>query len=187
VLPGNFGDDAKIVWDTLNVGLDRGLRRLRRRAIAGWLSGTMGSHLRRASCSNVAARYVLGDWQLSSIIQAQSGRVFSERVGQDLNNDGNIANERVPFAPRNGLRLPTFATLDLRLAKDIPLWHDSRFRLKLIGEAFNLTNRTNTTGQNGVRYNVNVANFEFRPNSAYLLNTAAGDPRIVQLALKITF
>lgn len=66
-------------------------------------------------------------------------------IGQDLNNDGNIANERVSFAPRNGIRLPAFATLDLRGTKDVPLWPESRVQLKLIGEAFNLTNRTNIT------------------------------------------
>ena len=77
--------------------------------------------------------------------------------------------------------------MDLRLAKDIALWRDSRVKLKLIGEAFNLTNRTNITGKNGVHYNANLTTFEFRPNAAYLLDTAAGDPRILQLALKITF
>ena len=104
-----------------------------------------------------------------------------------MNNDTNIANERVPYAPRNGLRLPAFATMDLRVAKDIALWREGTVKLKLIGEAFNLTNRTNITGRNAVRYNVNLTNFEFRPNSAYLFDTAAGDPRILQLALKIVF
>jgi hypothetical protein len=185
VLPGNGADDAKIIWDTLNIGLDRGLgdSDVRHRWV---MSGTWdiayGDKL-----ANAAARYVLGGWQLSTIVQAQSGRVFSERVNVDVNNDSNVANERVPFAPRNGLRLPAFASGDLRLSKDIALWRDSRVKMKLIGEAFNLTNRTNVTGKNGVRYNVNLTNFEFRPNAAYLFDTSSGDPRILQLALKIMF
>jgi len=185
VLPGNFGDDAKIAWDTLNIGLDRGLgdSDIRHRFV---LSGVWDIFYANRM-ENAAARYVLGDWQLSSIFQASSGRVYSERIGQDLNNDGNVANERVPFAPRNGLRLPAFTTVDLRVSKDLALWKERRVRLKLIGEAFNLTNRTNITGKNGVRYNVNLTNFEVRPNSLYLAETAAGDPRIVQLALKLVF
>jgi outer membrane receptor protein involved in Fe transport len=185
VLPGNFGDDSKIVWDPLNIALDRGIgdADIRHRWV---FSGVWDiGYANRAA--NPALRTLLGHWQLSSIIQAQSGRVFSPRIGQDLNNDGNIANERVPFAARNSLRLPAFVTLDLRLAKDIPLWRDSRVSLKLLGEAFNLANRANITGKNAVQYNVNVANFEFRPNAAYLFDTTAGDPRILQLALRLTF
>jgi len=185
VLPGNFGDDAKIVWDPLNISLDRGIgdADIRHRWV---LSGVWDiGYANRAG--HAAVRTVLGHWQLSTIIQAQSGRVFSPRIGQDLNNDGNIANERVPFAARNSLRLPAYATVDLRLAKDIPLWRDSRASLKLLGEAFNLTNRTNITGKNAVRYNANLTTFEFRPNSAYLFDTTAGDPRILQLALRLTF
>ncbi len=185
VLPNNGGDDAKIAWDTLNLGLERGLgdSDVRHRWV---MSGVWDINYAR-KLDSAAAKLILGDWQLSSIVQAQSGRVFSRRIGQDLNNDGNLANERVPFVGRNTLRLPAFATLDLRLSKDIPLWKESRVKLKLIGEAFNLTNRSNITGRNGVQYNVNLTNFEFRPNSAYLFDTAAGDPRIVQLALKLNF
>ncbi len=185
VLPGNFGDDSKIVWDPLNISLDRGLgdADIRHRWV---FSGVWDiGYANRAA--NPAVRTLLGRWQLSSILQAQSGRVFSPRIGQDLNNDGNIANERVPFAARNSLRLPAFATVDLRLAKDIPLWRDSRASLKLLGEAFNITNRVNITGKNAVRYNANLTNLELRPNAAYLFDTTAGDPRILQLALRLTF
>ncbi len=136
---------------------------------------------------NAALRTLLGRWQLSAILQAQSGRVFSPRIGQDLNNDGNIANERVPFAARNSLRLPAFVTADLRVSKDIVAGGERGVMLRLMGEAFNLANRANITGKNAVQYNVNLANFEFRPNAAFLHDTAAGDPRILQLALRLTF
>jgi hypothetical protein len=127
------------------------------------------------------ARYILGDWQLSSIIQASSGRVYSDRIGQDLNNDGNLANERVPYAPRNSLRLPAFATIDLRVAKDVPLWREARVRLKLIGEAFNLT-RSNEHYRTTVFATHGPRKLRIR-RPAYLFDTSAGDPRILQLAL----
>ncbi len=185
VLPNNGGDDAKIVWDTINPKLDKGLgdSDIRHRFV---FSGVWDiNYLDRLN--NAAARYVLGGWQLSTIMQAQSGRVFSERVNVDVNNDGNIANERVPFAPRNGLRLPKFMTYDLRISKDVAVLPENRLRIRLIGEAFNLFNRANITGQNGVRYNVNLTNFQFRPNAPYLFTTSTGDPRILQLAVKIIF
>jgi hypothetical protein len=185
VLPNNGGDDAKIVWDTLNPRLDKGLgdADIRHRFV---FSGVWDiNYLDRSG--NVAVRYLLGGWQLSTIAQAQSGRVFSERVNLDVNNDGNINNERVPFAPRNGLRLPKFVTYDLRVSKDVAVLPENRLRIRLIGEAFNLFNRANITGQNGVHYNVNLANFQFRPNAPYLFTTATGDPRILQLAVKIIF
>ncbi|MBL8233661.1 MAG: hypothetical protein JNL98_34510, partial [Bryobacterales bacterium] len=117
----------------------------------------------------------------------QSGRVYSPRINLDLNNDGNIANERVPFAARNSLRLPSFATMDFRVSKDIPVAGDGRVKIKLIGEAFNITNRSNITGQNAVQFNANLTTFQFRPNSAYRFTTSTGDPRILQLAAKIVF
>lgn len=77
VLPGNAGDDAKIVWDTLNLGLDRGIgdSDVTHRWV---LSGLWDIHYANG-LQNVPARYVLGGWQLSTIVQASSGRVFSER------------------------------------------------------------------------------------------------------------
>lgn len=185
VLPGNFGDDAKIVWDPLNIRLDRGLgdADIRHR----WVFSGVWDIGYANRLGNAALRTLLGRWQLSTILQAQSGRVFSPRIGQDLNNDGNIANERVPFAARNSLRLPAFVTADVRVSKDIVAGGERGVTLRLMGEAFNLANRANITGKNAVRYNVNLANFEFRPNAAYLHDTAAGDPRILQLALRLTF
>ncbi len=185
VLPNNAGDDSKIVWDTLNPALDKGLgdSDIRHRFV---FSGVWDiGYFDRAG--NMAARHVLGGWQLSAIMQAQSGRVFSERVNLDVNNDGNINNERVPFAARNGLRLPKFATFDLRISKDVAVLPEGRVKIRLIGEAFNLFNRANVTGRNGVHYNANLTNFQFRPNTAYLFTTSTGDPRILQLAVKIVF
>jgi hypothetical protein len=185
VLPNNGGDDVKIAWDTLNPDLDRGLgdADIRHRFV---FSGVWDINYFDKRGPK-AVQYVAGGWQLSSIFQAQSGRVFSQRVNLDVTNDGNIANERVPFVGRNTLRLPKFTTVDLRVTKDIPVLGDGRVRIRLIGEAFNLFNRANITGQNGVRLNTNLTTFQFRPNAPYLFTTSTGDPRILQLAAKIIF
>jgi outer membrane receptor protein involved in Fe transport len=183
VLPGNFGDDSKIAQDTLNPNLDRGLGNadITHRFV---LSGVWDIGLAK-NMQNRAARAVINGWQLSSIVQAQSGFPYNERVSIDLTNDGNLANDRTPFAGRNTLRLPGWATLDLRLSRDFPL-HE-RLKIRLMGEAFNLTNKTNVSGVNGVAWNVAAATFTFTPNAAFGRVTGAFDPRILQISAKIIF
>ena len=187
VLPNNGGDDTKIAQFTTQPNLDRGLgdANTPHRFVA---SGVWDiSYFNKLS--NLPARYLLGGWNISLILQANTGRPYSARVSAfDLNNDGNRNSDRVPGLSRNTLTLPTFGSADLRVSKDIPLVTE-RVKLKLIGEAFNFTNRTNITGKNANRYAVTQSgtNFNFTPVAAFGANTAAGDPRILQLALKLNF
>lgn len=181
VVPGTF-DDAKVAQDTLNPNLDRGLgdADTPHRFVA---SGVWDITYAR-SLSNPVVRALLRDYQLSLIGQASSGRPMSQRVNADLNNDGNNRTDRVPSVGRNTLRLPAFATLDARVSRDILLGTE-RARVRLIAEAFNITNRTNITGQNPTFYNVNLTTREFTRNSSYLFAQSTGDPRILQLAVKV--
>ena len=77
VLPANAGDDTKIAQDPLQPNLDRGPgdadTRHRFVASASW-------DIDYANRMSGPARYILGFWQLSTIVQAQSGRVYSPRV-----------------------------------------------------------------------------------------------------------
>lgn len=181
VLPANGGDDAKIAQDTLNPNLDKALGNadITHRFV---LSGSWDVNLARNAQSR-AVKAIANGWQLSSIIQAQNGFPYSERVNIDLTNDGNFANDRPPFLGRNTRRLPSWATLDLRLSRDFPI-HE-RLKIRIMGEAFNLTNKTNISGVNAVSLNVNAANFTFTPNAAFLRPTSTYDPRILQLSAKI--
>ncbi len=188
VLPANAGDDTKIAQNTLQPNLDKGLgdpdTRHRFVASAAW-------DIDYANRMSGAARYILGYWQLSTIVQAQSGRVYTARVNTDINNDGNFSSDRSPGAVRNGLRLPAFASADLRISKDIPL-RTERVRAKFLAEAFNFTNRTNVTSRNAIPFNLTLPsatnpNFVAAPNAVFGAPTGAGEPRIFQLALKFTF
>ena len=188
VLPANAGDDSKIAQNTLLPNLDKGLgdadTRQRFVASAAW-------DIDYANGMKGPARYILGYWQLSTIVQAQSGRVFSARVNTDINNDGNFSSDRAPGTDRNSLRLPAFATADLRLSKEVPLGSE-RIRAKFLAEAFNVTNRTNVTGRNAIQYAITAPsatnpNFTAAPNGAFGAPTSSGEPRIFQLALKFTF
>ena len=78
----------------------------------------------------------------------------------------------------------------MRLSRRIPLGR--QVRLELIAEAFNLLNHTNITSRRNVFYNftggqlvpqLNLSN----PRLNFGADSAAFDPRVVQLAAKITF
>src|SRR5262249_12213448 len=140
VVPGNAGDDSKVALDTLLPNLDRGPGNsdIRHRLV---LSGLWDINYANAVSSPVLKGF-LNSWQLGLITQIQSGRAFNEIATGDPGNDSNTANDRVPGAGRNTIRGPGFATVDLRLSKDIPLQAE-RVRLRLLVEMFNATNRAN--------------------------------------------
>jgi len=189
VVPGNSGDDAKVAQDTLLPNLDRGpgLADIRNRFV---LSGVWEVNYAN-SVTNPALKRILKDWQLSLLLSAQSGRAFNDITTQDPGLDSNTANDRSPGAGHNTIRGPEFISVDMRITKRVPL--GERVRLELIGEAFNITNRANINSMVTTRYTYSSGGF-FRPffNPAtpsttfgWVLSTY--DPRILQLAAKITF
>lgn len=177
-------DDSKIAQDTLAPNLDRGPGQSDIRHRFVFSSVWDISYFNRAQ--NVAARYLLGNWQMSMIAQAQSGRRFNVTSSGDPNNDGNTASDRPPYVGRNTYVGPEFATWDVRVSKDIPLaGANERVKLRLIGEAFNLTNRANFNGiQTGLYL---FAGGIFRPTTNFGATQSTFDPRIFQIAAKITF
>jgi TonB dependent receptor-like, beta-barrel len=180
-------DDAKSVQDSLQPNLDRGNANadIRSRFV---FSGSWDMNFVPKS-ANSLLRATLNGWQLSTIATLQSGRDYTSSVGQnpDLNNDGNTRNDRTPGQGRNALRGPNFLEDDARLSRFFPLGTE-RVRLQLIGEAFNITNRVNFISLRTTQYNftgtrfVPLTNF-FTP----AVGSAAGDPRILQLAARIIF
>lgn len=187
------GDDAKVAQDTLLPNLDRGLGNsdIRHRFV---LSGVWDISYAKSN-SNRIVRWVFSGYQLAPIVNLQSGRFYSATVGgnSDVQNDGNTRNDRSPFVGRNTFEAPGYATVDLRFTRDIPLYRE-RVQLKLIFEAFNLFNRANfgninpsVTGIITTQYNYNSSTRVFTPNPTFGANNDTFDPRILQLAAKITF
>lgn len=175
------GDDAAIVQDTLNTAGDRAVGDAN---VPHRFVGSVVWDIAYGNGLNPAARALLGDWQISLIGEAASGLPYTVRVGQDVNNDGNPRNDRAPGFGRNTGKLPGFATLDTRVSKYIRMGTE-RLRLQLIGEAFNLTNRTNVTGVQTGLYNFNAGTFTRAANYLFASSTAA--PRTLQLALRLTW
>ena len=132
-----------------------------------------------------AARAILGGYQLSLISQVQSGRPYTAGVNNDPNNDGNFSTDRPPFVGRDTIQGPNFATVDMRVTRDFRIWE--RAGLRLMFEAFNLTNRANYSSINTTQYTYTAATRAYVTNPAFLTRTATFDPRILQLAAKFTF
>ncbi len=187
------GDDGKVAADTLHPNLERGLGNsdVRHRFV---LSGIWDINYAK-SLQNPVARAALSGYQLSPIVNLQSGRFYTAVVGGngDPNNDGNRRSDRPPYVGRNTVEAPGYATVDLRFSRDIPLYKE-RASLRLIFEAFNLTNRVNFGNLNPAtnsfamtQYNFNSTTRVFSPEPTFGTPLNTFDQRILQLAAKITF
>ena len=84
---------------------------------------------------------ILRNFELSSIITAQSGRPFTLFVGFDANHDTNPVTDRVGDSRRNTYFGDKLVSADLRLSRYLQF--RERIRLQLSAEAFNLFNRQN--------------------------------------------
>ena len=177
-------DDGKNVQDTLNPNGDRGLGEadVRHRFT---FSGVWDINYAR-SLSNAFARALFSGYQLAIITGVNSPRHYTATVSGDPNNNSQTATDRPPFLGRNTIEGPGFATADVRISRVIPL-HGDRMQLRLIGEAFNVTNRANFTNFNRGQYTFNANTRVFTPTTNFLARTGSADQRILQLAAKITF
>jgi outer membrane receptor protein involved in Fe transport len=135
------------------------------------------------------ARAFFSDWTLSGIMTLQSGFAYSALIAGDANRDGNAATDRVPGTRRNQFTTPSIYIFDARVTKSFIF--GERYNLSLIGEAFNLFNRSNIATVNTGRYGI-------ASNSATVLtNPAPTTPfgaartflgeRQMQLAIRFRF
>jgi hypothetical protein len=190
VVPGNAGDDAKVVFDQSNIRLDYGTADvdIPQRVVISpiWDSG------RYEGGDSAFVRALLSDWTFSGIAQFQTGVAYSATVGADLNNDGNRFNDRLPNTRRNGYRTRDFYSLDARVARSFRLGETMR----LIAEGFNILNRANVTAANINLYSGFAAvpgatnRFSFtEPTAAnaFALPRVFAPARELQLAVKFDF
>jgi|RhiMethySRZTD1v2_1073278.scaffolds.fasta_scaffold01626_8 carboxypeptidase family protein/TonB-dependent receptor-like protein len=110
--------------------------------------------------------------RLTTLLTARSSFPYNITTGADDNNDLAVT-DRPPGVSRNSVRGSAAWQLDLRLSKLVVL---GRQRVELFAEVFNVTNQPNWTAFDGV-----VSNTTFgRP-------TSSGDPRQVQLGIRMDF
>lgn len=177
-------DDGLNVQDTLQPNLDRGPGDSD--VAHRFVFSSVWDLPYGRSLGHPVLRALLSDYQLSTIATVQSGRYFSANVGSDPNNNSQTATDRSPLVGRNTIEGPGFAAVDIRFSRDVALYAE-RFKLKLIFEAFNLTNRANFTNFNRGQFNYSPATRVFTPRTDFLARTGTADPRILQLAAKFFF
>ena len=131
--------------------------------------------------------------QISGIVTVGSGVPFNILAGTDLNGDGDGGNfpsdraRRTPGDPASALsrnfgRLPTEATVDLRVSRRFPVRRT--VTIEPIFEVFNLFNRANFTDVNNV---FGVGAYPNAPASTFGQFLRAAPPRQAQLAARLAF
>jgi hypothetical protein len=85
------------------------------------------------------------------------------------------------FIPRNAGTGPDFLSVNLRLSRTLTF---GRTRLEALAEVFNLTNRENVVAMNG---NFGSGAYPTNPSPTFRQVTAVGEPRSVQLGLRLSF
>jgi outer membrane receptor protein involved in Fe transport len=99
---------------------------------------------------NSFARALLSNWVFSGIVQIQSGFAYSAAVTGNPNADDNTANDRVSGTARNQFTTPNTFQVDTRISRTIPF--GERLRLTILGEGFNIFNRSNVSSVNNGFY-----------------------------------
>jgi hypothetical protein len=154
----------------------------------------------------------LSNFTIAPIFEISSGRPFNILSNQDTNNDQSNQTDRpavlsdgtlcvpgtpgcIPLItggqftsgslPRNYGRTHRYISLDLRLAKLVPL--GEALRLELIAEGFNLFNRFNEAAASPFIDDVRAFNQRLENGRFFSRPTAAFDPRQFQFGLKLNF
>jgi outer membrane receptor protein involved in Fe transport len=138
---------------------------------------------------NTFARQLLSNWTFSGIITLQSGFAYSALIAGDANRDGNPSTDRVPNTRRNGFTTPNVYIFDTRVMKTFRFGEN--YSVSLLGEAFNLFNRSNVATANTGRYGIASSSATLLTNPA--ASTPFGAPRTflgerqIQLGVRFKF
>ena len=110
---------------------------------------------------------------LSAIGFWRSGTAFNPRGLIDSDGDG-LVDQRDLSQPRNAFRIEAYGDIDLRIEKRIPFGSQA---ISVLVEAFNLFNR----------FNWGNPTTSFASGNFGRIQSAAGDPRILQFGIKYGF
>jgi hypothetical protein len=125
---------------------------------------------------------VLHDFKFASLVTLDSGRRFTVYAGADANQDGNPNADRNGLLDRNTLEGPSYASVDVRVAREFPL--GARARGEFSVDVFNLFDRTNIRDLNTVwgSFDPNVP-----PIASFNTPRDVFNPRQAQVGLKVRF
>ena len=106
--------------------------------------------------------YLANDWQLSPVIQAQSGLPYSLTTsgsapgGLSGGVNGSNGAFRIDTIGRNTFRQPSTLVPDVRLSKNVVV--KENYTLELLTNVFNIINKPNVTGVNTLGYSIATTN-----------------------------
>ena len=182
-----------------NYGFDKGSGSLdqRQRFVYTFVWAPVLTH-----SSSAFAKYVLNNWQFSSITTIQSGRPQTLTIHMNDTPvagmlysadalDGFNGNFRVPFLPVNSLYTPWVQQENFRVTKNIPLPRES-MRLSLNFEAFNIANNWSPTALTTQAYTEAKGVLTYTPTAFGVGTSDGGFPdgtqaRRLQVSARFTF
>jgi outer membrane receptor protein involved in Fe transport len=127
---------------------------------------------------------VLRNFKFSTLLTAQSGRLFNIFAGMDANLDGNPLSDRPGVLGRNTLRGPGFATFDMRVAREVRF--NDRLSAEFSADFFNLLNRINITDLNTVYGGIDLS-VPSNPVLGFNTPRDAANPFQFQYGMKLRF
>jgi outer membrane receptor protein involved in Fe transport len=113
--------------------------------------------------TNGWAKWLVNDWSLNPIYQAQNGLPISATIGNGYPSysaygsswNGAGSNYWIPEIGRNTFQLKRTMVVDMRLEKQlIQKIGDKPYHLELLGEFFNVANHQNVTSESTTAYNL---------------------------------
>ena len=134
---------------------------------------------------------LLSDFTFSGILLARSFAPFNLENGFDSIGDRHTDTHRPWGLGRNVGVGPAFFGMDIRLTRSFSV--SERVSLRIVGEGFNLLNKTNFKGVNGQVGNMSLEEVPDRPTGQRgnvtdpFSFTSAFDPRQFQISLRLSF
>lgn len=143
---------------------------------------------------NQVARALLNGWTIAPIFNAFSGARFTAVVSGSPSGttaggiNGSFPSfNRFALVPRNFFKQPSIQYLDLRLSRRFDI--GEKAKVEVLGEVFNVLNRTQVTGVNTTIYSLSGTTLTY--NTPFATTTAADSTlfreRQVQLAVRFEF
>ncbi len=117
------------------------------------------------------ASNIFSNFVLAPVFNYGSGRPFNLLLGFDANNDGRSQSDRPGAVGRNTGKGESIATFDMRLSRRFKF--SERRYLEIIGEGFNLLNRTNLQGVNNT-----VGGLSIAARNELIVGTARGNRNV---------
>jgi hypothetical protein len=135
--------------------------------------------------------YLVSGWELAPIYQVQNGLPFSlvttGNAPGGLSGGVNGSNGRkgIDVIGRNTFHLPRTQVVDLRISKKFSF--GEKYRFEVLGEGFNLFNRTNITGAQTLAYRIVTTGTVTTANGTVTCGTGGASPNLPCLSFNSPF